>query len=233
MRILVVEDERALRSLLVQALREDGHAVDWSEEGEDALHKALGTAYDLILLDVMLPGKDGWEILATLRRERATPVLFLTARDTVDDRVRGLDLGADDYLVKPFALVELLARVRALGRRRQGSGNPTIQLGSAVIDTNLRSVLRGGEAVALTAREYAILELLLSRRGEVITKTEIYEHVFDEQDDSLSNLVEVHISHLRKKLGKELIQTRRGYGYRVPAEGETPTEADEAGQDTP
>jgi len=118
MRILVVEDERPLRNLLVQALREDGHAVDWAEEGVDGAHKALGTAYDLLVLDVMLPGMDGWEILAKVRREKPTPVLFLTARDTVDDRVKGLDLGADDYLVKPFALTELLARVRALGRRR-------------------------------------------------------------------------------------------------------------------
>jgi len=229
MRILVVEDERPLRNLLVQALREDGHAVDWAEEGVDGAHKALGTAYDLLVLDVMLPGMDGWEILAKVRREKPTAVLFLTARDSVDDRVKGLDLGADDYLVKPFALTELLARVRALGRRRQGTGSPTIQLGSTTIDTNSRSVRRGDESIPLTAREYAILELLASRRGELVTKTDIYDRVFDDQDDSLSNLVEVHVSHLRKKLGKGLIQTRRGHGYRIPAEGETPWEGDESG----
>lgn len=232
MRVLVVEDERALRNLLVQALREDGHAVDWAEEGTDAAHKALGSPYDLVVLDVMLPGMDGWEILSKLRREKSTPVLFLTARDTVEDRVKGLDLGADDYLVKPFALTELLARVRALGRRRQGTGSPTIQLGITTIDTNSRTVRRGGETVPLTAREYAILELLTARRGELVTKSDIYDHVFDDQDDSLSNLVEVHVSHLRKKLGKELIQTRRGHGYRIPAEGETLSENEETGPET-
>ncbi len=233
MRILVVEDERALRNLVVQALREDGHAVDWAEEGLDASHKALATAYDLVVLDIMLPGMDGLEILANLRREKSTPVLFLTARDTIEDRVRGLDLGADDYLVKPFALTELLARVRALGRRRQGSGNPAIHLGNTSIDTNTRSVRRGGELIPLTAREYAILELLASRRGELVTKSDIYDRVFDEQDDSLSNLVEVHVSHLRKKLGKGLIQTRRGHGYRIPAEGETFAEVEDHGAEPP
>lgn len=230
MRVLVVEDEPSLRNLVVQALREDGHAVDWSGEGVDGAHKALTGPYDLVVLDVMLPGLDGWEILRKLRQEKGTPVLFLTARDGVGDRVKGLDLGADDYLVKPFALAELLARVRALGRRRQGKGSPSIQLGDAVLDTNARMIVRGGEAIPLTAREYAILELLTTRRGEVVTKTDIYDHVFDEQDDSLSNLVEVHVSHLRKKLGKDLIQTRRGHGYRIPAEGEEPPEGGAEGE---
>ena len=174
----------------------------------------------------MLPFMDGWEVLVRLREQKATPVLFLTARDAIADRVRGLDHGADDYLVKPFALAELLARVRALVRRTNGRDSPKINLGEVVIDTNSRQVLRDGLALPLTAREYAIFELLASRRGELVTKSTIYDHIFDENDDSLSNLVEVHVSHLRKKVGKNLIQTRRGQGYRVPLEGEPATDTE-------
>jgi len=226
MRILVVEDEPALRSLLVQALREDGYAVDEAADGREGHRKALENPYDSIVLDVMLPFMDGWEVLVRLREQKATPVLFLTARDAVEDRVRGLDHGADDYLVKPFALAELLARVRALVRRTNGRDSPKINLGEVVIDTNSRQVLRDGLALPLTAREYAIFELLASRRGELVTKSTIYDHIFDENDDSLSNLVEVHVSHLRKKVGKTLIQTRRGQGYRVPLEGEPVTDTE-------
>ncbi len=226
MRILVVEDEPALRSLLVQALREDGYAVDEAADGREGHRKALENPYDSIVLDVMLPFMDGWEVLVRLREQKATPVLFLTARDAVADRVRGLDHGADDYLVKPFALAELLARVRALVRRTNGRDSPKINLGEVVIDTNSRQVLRDGLALPLTAREYAIFELLASRRGELVTKSTIYDHIFDENDDSLSNLVEVHVSHLRKKVGKNLIQTRRGQGYRVPLEGEPATDTE-------
>ena len=226
MRILVVEDEPALRSLLVQALREDGYAVDEAADGREGHRNALENPYDSIVLDVMLPFMDGWEVLVRLREQKATPVLFLTARDAVADRVRGLDHGADDYLVKPFALAELLARVRALVRRTNGRDSPKINLGEVVIDTNSRQVLRDGLALPLTAREYAIFELLASRRGELVTKSTIYDHIFDENDDSLSNLVEVHVSHLRKKVGKNLIQTRRGQGYRVPLEGEPATDTE-------
>ncbi len=226
MRILVVEDEPALRSLLVQALREDGYAVDEAADGREGHRKALENPYDSIVLDVMLPFMDGWEVLVRLREQKATPVLFLTARDAIADRVRGLDHGADDYLVKPFALAELLARVRALVRRTNGRDSPKINLGEVVIDTNSRQVLRDGLALPLTAREYAIFELLASRRGELVTKSTIYDHIFDENDDSLSNLVEVHVSHLRKKVGKNLIQTRRGQGYRVPLEGEPATDTE-------
>ena len=226
MRILVVEDEPALRSLLVQALREDGYAVDEAADGREGHRKALENPYDSIVLDVMLPFMDGWEVLVRLREQKATPVLFLTARDAIADRVRGLDHGADDYLVKPFALAELLARVRALVRRTNGRDSPKINLGEVVIDTNSRQVLRDGLALPLTTREYAIFELLASRRGELVTKSTIYDHIFDENDDSLSNLVEVHVSHLRKKVGKNLIQTRRGQGYRVPLEGEPATDTE-------
>jgi two-component system OmpR family response regulator len=169
------------------------------------------------VLDVMLPGLDGWELLKRLRQQKETPVLMLTARDTFKDRVRGLDSGADDYVAKPFDLGELLARLRALIRRSAGHGRPTLELGDIVIDIRARSVTRAGEALALTAREYAILEYLVLHRGEVITRTTLYEHLFDETDDTLSNLVDVHVSNLRKKLGRDLIVTRRGQGYLIEA----------------
>jgi two-component system OmpR family response regulator len=167
------------------------------------------------VLDVMLPQLDGWEVLTRLRKQKRTPVLMLTARDTPKDRVRGLDGGADDYLIKPFDRDELLARLRALIRRSAGQWNPQVELGDVIIDTRARSVQRNGESVALTAREYAILEYLALHRGEVISRTTLYEHLFDESDDTLSNLVDVHVFSIRKKLGRELIQTRRGQGYCV------------------
>jgi len=213
MRVLVIEDEPELRRVLTQALREDGYAVDEAADGPDGLFKAIAWAYDIVLLDLMLPGLDGLELLKRLRREKLTPVLVLTARDAVPDRIRGLDIGADDYVVKPFNLAEVLARVRALIRRAAGQGDSQIAVGDVEIDTARRAVSRAGEHVALTAREYAILELLVLHRGKVLTKTEIYDHIFDETDDTLSNLIEVHVSNLRKKLGRDLIETRRGLGY--------------------
>ena len=165
----------------------------------------------------MLPGLDGWTLLSSLRQQRKTPVLILTARDAVADRVRGLDTGADDYLVKPFVLAELLARVRRLIRRAAGQASPILTLGEVVVDTQARGVTRQGLPVLLTAREYALLELLVLHRGQVVTRTQIYEHLFDEAEDSLSNLVEVHMSNLRKKLGKDFITTRRGLGYVIDA----------------
>lgn len=217
MRILVVEDEPELLAVVAQALREEGYAVDEASNGSDGLFKAKSWAYDGIVLDLMLPGLNGWDLLAELRRERKTPVLILTARDAIADRIRGLDSGADDYLVKPFALGELLARLRALIRRAAGAASPVITLGSVAIDTRSRSVSRDGEAVPLTAREYALVELLALQRGRVVSRTEIYEHLFDENEDSLSNLLEVHVSNIRKKLGKDFIGTRRGLGYVVDA----------------
>jgi two-component system OmpR family response regulator len=213
MRILVVEDEPRLLRSLTKALREEGYAVDTAEAGDDGLYKAENYSYDAIVLDVMLPRLEGWEVLERLRKQKQTPVLMLTARDAGKDRVRGLDTGADDYLVKPFDLPELLARLRALIRRSAGQARPQIELADVLIDTKARTVTRAGEPVILTAREYAILEYLALHRGEVITRTELYEHLFDENDDTLSNLVDVHVFNLRKKLGQQLIVTRRGQGY--------------------
>jgi two-component system OmpR family response regulator len=213
MRILVIEDEPDLRRVVVQALREEGYAVDDAAEGEDGLHKATSWDYDAVVLDLMLPRLDGWEVLRRLRQTRKTPVLILTARDGVADRIRGLDGGADDYLVKPFELNELLARLRALIRRSAGNAVSTINVGDVVIDTAARLVSRAGQPVALTPREYALVELLALHRGRLITRTAIYEHLFDENEDSLSNLVDVHVSNVRKKLGKDFITTRRGQGY--------------------
>lgn len=213
MRVLVVEDEPALRCAVAQALREEDYAVDESADGEDGLFKATHHDYDAVVLDLMLPRVDGWMLLQRLRNQRKTPVLILTARDAVRDRIRGLDAGADDYLVKPFDLAELIARVRALIRRSAGQATCEIVIGDIIIDTRKRGVRRADEDIVLTAREYAIVEMLAMRRGEVVSRTQIYEHIFDENDDTLSNLVEVHVSNVRKKLGKEFIQTRRGLGY--------------------
>ena len=170
-------------------------------------------AYDAIVLDVMLPQLDGWQVLQRLRKQKRTPVLMLTARDATQDRVRGLDTGADDYLVKPFDLSELLARLRAVIRRAAGKAHSCLEFGDLAIDIGARSVTRAGEAITLTAREYAILEFLALHRGEVVTRTALYEHLFDESDDTLSNLLDVHVFNLRKKLGHDLIATRRGQGY--------------------
>lgn len=217
MRVLVIEDEPDLLAVLAQALREDGYAVDEAADGAEGLFKALGWEYDAILLDLMLPLKSGWQVLAEVRKQRSTPVLILTARDHVTDRVRGLDAGADDYLVKPFDLAELLARLRALIRRSNGQATASLELGEVSIDTTVRLVWRQGEPVALTAREYALVELLALHRGRLVTRTQIYEHLYDENEDSLSNLIEVHISNIRKKLGKDFITTRRGQGYLIDA----------------
>jgi len=213
MRILVVEDEPRLLRNLAKALREEGYAVDTADAGDDGLYKAETFNYDAIILDVMLPRLDGWEVLERLRKQKQSPVLMLTARDAGKDRVRGLDTGADDYLVKPFDLPELLARLRALIRRAAGQARPSLDLGDVIIDSRARSVTRLGNPVTLTAREYAILEYLALHRGEVVTRTALYEHLFDESDDTLSNLVDVHVFSLRKKLGRDLITTRRGQGY--------------------
>jgi two-component system OmpR family response regulator len=215
MRILIVEDEPRLLGSLAKALREEGYAVDTAETGDDGLYKAQTYAYDAIVLDVMLPQMDGWELLARLRRQKQTPVLMLTARDATHDRVRGLDTGADDYLVKPFDLGELFARLRALIRRAAGQAHTRLELGEVVLDTRARMVSRAGQRVPLTAREYAILEYLALHRGEVVTRTALYEHLFDESEDTLSNLLDVHVFSLRKKLGADLITTRRGQGYCV------------------
>jgi two-component system OmpR family response regulator len=215
MRLLVVEDEPELRRVIASALREEGYAVDEAPDGEEGLYKAQTWNYDAIVLDLMLPRLDGFQVLERLRKEKPIPVLILTARDGVTDRIRGLDTGADDYLVKPFDLEELFARLRALVRRAQGKASPTIEIGGIVIDTRSRTVTREGESVTLTAREYSLVELLALHRGEVVTRTDIYDHLFDETSDTLSNLVEVHVANIRRKLGKDFIQTRRGLGYMI------------------
>ena len=213
MRILIVEDEPDLLSSLAKACREESYAVDIAEDGEEGLYKAENWDYDAIILDVMLPKVDGWTMLQKLRRIKKTPVLMLTARDTLRDRVRGLDTGADDYVVKPFDLEELLARLRALIRRAAGQTRNVIEIGEVVIDTAARTVTRAARPVTLTAREYTLLEFLALHRRQVVTRTTLYEHLFDEDDSTLSNLLDVHVSNIRKKLGAEFITTRRGHGY--------------------
>lgn len=215
MRVLVVEDEPDLLAGLLRAVRDDGYAADGAADGEDGLFKAETYDYDAIVLDIMLPGIDGWELLRRLRRTKKTPVLMLTARDAVRDRVRGLDTGADDYVVKPVDQDELLARLRALIRRSARQAQPRLELGEVVLDTAARTVARRGELVALTAREYALVEFLALHRGKVVTRTMLYEHLFDENDSTLSNLLDVHVSNIRKKLGHDFITTRRGHGYSV------------------
>jgi len=217
MRLLVVEDEPDLLRGLARALRDEGYAVDTAVDGEDGLFKAESVNYDAIVLDVMLPRLDGWEVLRRLRAKRKTPVLLLTARDRSADRVRGLDTGADDYLVKPFDLPELLARLRALIRRSASEARSVIEIGDTVLDVAARTITRDGEPVVLTAREYALVEYLALHRGQVVTRTMLYEHLFDERDDTLSNLLDVHVSNVRKKLGHDFIATRRGHGYCIEA----------------
>jgi two-component system, OmpR family, response regulator len=213
MRVLIVEDEPELRRVTARSLREDGYAVDEAADGEEGLYKAKTWQYDAVILDIMLPKMHGWDVLTRFRKTHKTPVLVLTARDSIDDRVRGLDGGADDYLVKPFDLSELLARLRSLIRRSAGQAASVMEFGDIAIDSKAKRVTNKGEDTGLTAREYAIVEMLALRRGQVVSRTEIYEHIFDENDESVSNLLDVHVAHIRNKLGKDFIQTRRGMGY--------------------
>ncbi|AHF93907.1 response regulator with CheY-like receiver domain and winged-helix DNA-binding domain [Opitutaceae bacterium TAV1] len=217
MRLLVIEDDPVLLRSLAATLREENYAVDTAADGEDGLFKARETVYDAIVLDVMLPRLDGWGVLAALRPACRTPVLMLTARDTVPDRIKGLDHGADDYLTKPFDIDELLARLRALIRRSAGQTHPILRIGPLAIDTAARRVALGAADIPLTAREYSLVEYLALHRGEVVSRATLYEHLFDEDDDTLSNLLDVHVSNLRKKLGADLdlIKTRRGHGYLI------------------
>ena len=218
MRLLVAEDERDLAQTLRRALEEEAFAVDLAEDGEDALFKIREMPYDAVILDLMLPHLDGWTVLQAARADGLrTPVLVLTARDTIDDRVRGLNLGADDYLTKPFALAELIARVHAMIRRAYGNPVSTLQLGELTIDTAARQVWRAGVLIDLTAREFAILELLMRTRGSVVTRSTICEHIYNEDTDVLSNVVDVHVAALRRKLGPDVIRTRRGEGYIIDA----------------
>jgi DNA-binding response OmpR family regulator len=218
MRLLVVEDYAVLRESLARGLRDTGYAVDATGDGGDGLFLAQQHPYDVVILDLMLPGLTGLEVLRRLRAGgNTTPVLVLTARDALADRVAGLDAGADDYLVKPFAFDELAARVRALVRRRYERGDPVIRIADLEIDTRARAARRGGEALALSAREYALLEYLAHRAGHVVTRAELWDHVYDFAAEPGSNVVDVFISHLRRKIDggrdKKLIHTRRGQGY--------------------
>jgi two-component system, OmpR family, copper resistance phosphate regulon response regulator CusR len=219
MRILIVEDEPKTGDYLRQGLSEAGYVVDLVRDGRDGLHLALEGEYDLVILDVMLPGLDGWQVLAALRRKDPDlPVLFLTARDQVEDRVKGLELGADDYLIKPFAFAELLARVRTLLRRGRAANEPTVlRVADLELDLLRRRVLRGGRRIELTAKEYALLELFMRRRGEVLPRSLIASSVWDMNFDSDTNVVDVAVRRLRLKVDEgfepRLIQTVRGMGY--------------------
>jgi DNA-binding response OmpR family regulator len=218
MRVLVAEDYPPIQKAVARRLREAGYAVDATGDGEEALWLASNNDYDVVVLDLMLPGVDGLTILRRLRGAgRVCHVLVLTARDTVEDRVRGLDAGADDYLVKPFAMDELLARVRALARRAYCAKNPALAVGDLRIDTSRQEVTRGGDTIALTSREYALLEYLAMRAGEVVSRTDIWEHVYEFNAEADSNVVDVYIGYLRRKIERPgrpaLIHTVRGAGY--------------------
>ena len=229
MRVLVVEDEADLASTLRRALGEAHFAVDVASDGDEAQFMLAEVSYDAVVLDLMVPKRSGWTLLQDLRRGQSgpaptapasgtrTPVLILTALDGVDDRVRALDLGADDYLPKPFAISELVARLRALVRRAGGNPAPVLVVGDITVDRAARLVYRANEPVELTAREYAILELMVRHRGTLVTRSAICEHIYSEASDVFSNVIDVHIAALRRKLGPAVIQTRRGQGYIVNA----------------
>ena len=226
MKILIVEDEHKTGDYLRQGLREAGFVVDLSRDGTDGLHQALEESYDLVILDVMLPGMDGWQVLHGIRkRGLQMPVLFLTARDQVEDRIKGLELGADDYLVKPFSFAELLARVRTILRRgRSGTEPTTLLVADLELDLLRRRVARGGRKIDLTAKEFGLLELLMRRRGEVLPRSLIASQVWDMNFDGDTNVIEVAMRRLRVKIDEgrdvKLIQTVRGMGYvlEVPEE---------------
>ena len=217
MRLLIVEDEKSTAAYLRQGLAEHGFTVEVAANGTDGAHLALSGDYALVLLDVMLPGRTGWEVLGELRARKDTPVLFLTARDRVEDRVRGLELGADDYLVKPFAFSELLARIRTLLRRGKAREPEELRIADLELDLLRRRVSRAGRRIELTAQELALLALLVRRRGEVLSRTLIREQIWDMSFDGDANVVDVAICRLRAKLGDpspgELIRTVRGVGY--------------------
>lgn len=218
MRILLVEDDVRIVGFVAKGLRENSYAVDAATDGEDALYQAAINDYDVIILDVMLPIKDGFTVCREIRESGSkTPILMLTARDAIDDRICGLDFGADDYLVKPFDFNELLARLRALLRRGGEIRPPKIVIADLEIDTTARRVRRGGQEILLTGKEYALLEYLAREQNKVIGRAEIAEHVWDENFDAFSNLIEVYIKRLRSKIDEgfdtRLIHTRRGAGY--------------------
>ena len=218
MRVLVVEDEQKINRTVCQALREEAYAVDSAKDGEEGEELALVNQYDLIILDLLLPKKTGMVLCRGLREQGVTtPILMLTAKDTVEDRVQGLDSGADDYLVKPFNMNELLARVRALLRRETTIKSTRLQVADLLVDTSSHRVSRAGAAIELTSKEYAMLEYFMRNQDQVLTRTMISEHVWDDQFDSLSNIIDVYIRRLRRKIDEgftpRLLHTIRGSGY--------------------
>lgn len=225
MKILVVEDYAPIREAVTESLRESGYAVDVAVDGEEGLWAASAGNYDCIVLDWMLPKQSGLQILTRLReRSIDAPVLMLTAKDATEDRITGLDSGADDYLVKPFSLAELQARVRALIRRHYVAKNPKIVVADLELDTVAKRVSRRGQPIELSAREYTLLEYLTMRSGQVVSRTDIWSHLYEMSDESTSNVVDVYVGYLRKKLefggGTRLIHTRRGLGYVLEAHNE-------------
>ena len=218
MKILLIEDYKPLRESMEKGLRENGYAVDSAADGEEGLWFATTGEYNVVVLDLRLPGIDGLEVLGKLRAQNSgVHVLIVTARDTVDDRVKGLDLGADDYLVKPFEFSELLARVRALVRRKYEQKEPLIRVADVEIDTTLREVRRNGKLLDLTIKEYAIMEILARKAGKVVSREAIQEGVYDFAAEHSSNVIDVYIARLRRKLvaagGGKILHTKRGYGY--------------------
>jgi DNA-binding response OmpR family regulator len=212
-RLLLIEDSKRLLSSLVRGLRKAGYSVDATGDGREGLWSAESTDYDVIVLDLMLPSMDGLTLLQRLRKQKDTHVLILTAKDTLEDRVRGLQMGADDYLIKPFAFEELLARVQALCRRSYRRKNPSLVIGPLEIDLAKKSARCDGEPLELSSREFMLLEYLAMRRGELVTRPEIERHIYDELVEPMSNVVDSAICVLRKKIRHPLIQTRRGLGY--------------------
>src|SRR5262250_1416234 len=235
MRLLLVEDDVRIARFVAKGLREQAYAVDISTTGEDALYQAAINTYDLIILDVMIPGKNGFEVCRELRRAgQRMPILMLTARDAVEDRVTGLDHGADDYLTKPFEFRELLARLRALLRRSGELRSEKIAIADLVLDTGAQTAKRAGREITLTAKEYALLEYLARNAGRVVRRAEIAEHVWDETFDPFSNLIEVYINRVRRKIdadpAKPLVHTRRGAGYLLGLPSDLP--AAETGEES-
>ena len=228
MRILVVEDEKKINDIIVKTLKQEKYGVDSCFDGEEALDYIFSVEYDIILLDIMLPKRDGFEVLKSIRKKGIkTPVLFLTAKDEIEDRVKGLDLGADDYLVKPFAFEELLARIRVLLRKNSGSGEDTgnvLKIANLTVDCNKHEVFRDDVLIKLSAKEFSILEYMMRNRGRVVSKEKIEEHVWDFDYEGGSNIVEVYIKFLRKKIDNDfspkLIHTIRRVGYILKVENE-------------
>ena len=217
MRLLLVEDDPMIGEGVRKGLRHEGFTVDWVQDGRAAERAIDNDVYDLLLLDLGLPGKDGIDVLATLRRRgNAVPVLILTARDAVSDRVKGLDMGADDYLVKPFDLEELSARVRALLRRKSGRANPVVQIGNVTLNPATHEVFLDGNPVALSAREFALLQALADRPGAVLSRAQLEEKLYGWNEEVESNTIEVYVHALRRKLGQRFVRNVRGVGYMIP-----------------